>query len=151
MLFKKMVLFAIIAIFDHYYKFCDVFKVKFERKTIRNVPKCYRLKYEILYPNCQFFPHYVHAYQISKLSYKSSTGSQGRKTRDDLFPGYMHRTKLFHMWSGHVFNMKTWFQLHFLILCCFAMLNCRVWKHWESCIKRTQRFLYFPVRISINA
>jgi hypothetical protein len=38
----KMVLFAIIAIiviFDHYYKFCDVFKVKFERKTIRNVPK----------------------------------------------------------------------------------------------------------------
>ena len=40
MLFKKMVLFAIIAIiviFDHYYKFCDVFKVKFER--IRNIPK----------------------------------------------------------------------------------------------------------------
>ena len=42
MLFKKMVLFAIIviiAIFDHYYKFCDVFKMIFERKTIRNVPK----------------------------------------------------------------------------------------------------------------
>jgi hypothetical protein len=32
-----MVLFAIIVIFDHYYKFCDVFKVKFER--IRNIPK----------------------------------------------------------------------------------------------------------------
>jgi hypothetical protein len=39
MLFMKMVLFAIIVVFDHYYKFCDVFKVKFERKTIRNVPK----------------------------------------------------------------------------------------------------------------
>jgi hypothetical protein len=44
MLFKKMVLFAIIviiviiAIFDHY-KFCDVLKMIFERKTIRNVPK----------------------------------------------------------------------------------------------------------------
>ena len=43
--FKKMVFFAIIAIitiitiFDHYYKFCDVFEVIFERKTIRNVPK----------------------------------------------------------------------------------------------------------------
>jgi hypothetical protein len=34
-----MVLFAIIAIFDHYYKFCNVFKAKFERKTIRNIPK----------------------------------------------------------------------------------------------------------------
>ena len=41
MLFKKMVLFAIIAIFKHY-AFCDVFKkVKFrrKRKPITNIPK----------------------------------------------------------------------------------------------------------------
>ena len=43
MLFKKMVLFAIIAIiaiFNHY-AFCDVFKVLFgrKRKAITNVPK----------------------------------------------------------------------------------------------------------------
>ena len=56
-----MVLFAIIAIFDHYYKFCDVFKMIFERKTIRNVHK-------ISYQNCQFLSHLR----------KSSTGSQGQ-------------------------------------------------------------------------
>ena len=68
MLFKKMVLFAIIAIFDHYYKFCDVFKMIFERKTIRNVPKR-----NVLVKIRNFIPKLP-----VSLACKSSTGSQGQ-------------------------------------------------------------------------
>jgi hypothetical protein len=48
MLFKKMVLFAIIAIFEHYYKFCDVFKMIFERKTIRITASFSRIHIKVL-------------------------------------------------------------------------------------------------------
>ena len=61
------------------------------------------LKYEISYQNCQFLPHL-------------RTHLSNMQTRDDL------ATKLFHMWSGHVFNMpKTWFQLHLLTFVSVAL------------------------------
>ena len=53
-----MVLFAIIVIFDHYYKFCDVFKVKFER--IRNIPKPNVIvKIRNFIPKLPVFPAYL--------------------------------------------------------------------------------------------
>jgi hypothetical protein len=116
----KMVLFAIIAIiviFDHYYKFCDVFKVKFERKTIRNVPK----------PNV--------IVKIKKMD--TQTASFPRITYTLIYNQTQLRdilaTKLFYMWSGHVFNMTTCFQLHLLIFCCFSE-SC-------SCIKHKINFM----------
>jgi hypothetical protein len=133
MLFKKMVLFAIISIFDHYYKFCDVFKVKFERKTIKNVPKpnVYIVKIRNFIPKLPVLA-FIRTRLFNKYpnsdSNINSTGSQGRKTRDGL------GTKLFYMWSGHV--MKTAFSCTLiLVLCCFAMLNYSVY------CKTARRFL----------
>jgi hypothetical protein len=125
MLFKKMVLFAIIAniaIFDHYYKFRNVFKAKFERKTIRNVPKP-----NVIVKIRNFIPKLPVSLALltyTLIKYANSAikvlPEAIRKTRDDL------ATKIFHMWSGHVFNMETWFQLHFntnFVLFCNAELQ----------------------------
>jgi hypothetical protein len=121
-----MVFFAIIAIitiitiFDHYYKFCDVFEVIFERKTIRNVPKP-----KVLVKIRNFIPKGKTA-SFSRISVKVLPEARGReKTGDNLATKlFLYSVIISHvvMWSSHVFNMKTWFQLHSLILCCFAML-----------------------------
>jgi hypothetical protein len=104
--FKKMVYFAIIVIFDHYYKFCNVFKVKIERKTIRNVPKPNVIvKIRNFITKLPVFP----ALRTRLLNIQTQI-----RLRDVL------GTKLFYMWSGHVLNMKTCFQFHLLILCCFS-------------------------------
>ena len=121
MLFEKMVLFGIIAIiviFDHHYKFCDVFKMKFERKTVRNVPKP-----NVIVKIRNFIP---------KLPVSPALCTRLLNIQTQLrdVPG----TKLFHMRSGHVFNMKTCFQLHLLILCCFSE-SCSCIKHTHALYK----------------